>query len=71
MKYYVYFDAYGHAKQIIVGEEMADRYHNEPDEFLSTACRTDPRTETGPMTGQEGTLSFDTEKDLRKYLAGL
>lgn len=72
MRYYVYFDAYGHAGQIITAKELADKYNNEPDEFLKAACCTkSSRAGKVPVTGHVGTLSFDTEMELKKYLAGL
>jgi len=39
MKYYVYFDAYGHARQIVSEQQLAEKYDNEPAEFLSAMCR--------------------------------
>ncbi|MBT8372782.1 MAG: hypothetical protein KJO34_17585 [Deltaproteobacteria bacterium] len=71
MKYYVYFDAYGHAKQIVTEKELADKYHNEPNKFLIAACQAPSPAERGPITGHVGTLCFDTEMELKKYLAGL
>ena len=71
MKYYVYFDAYGHARQIVTEHQLAEKFHNEPAEFLSAMCRKQPDAGNGHTTGHVGTLSFDTEKDLKDYLAGL
>ena len=34
MKYFVYFDAYGHARQFINEQQLAESYDNQPDEFL-------------------------------------
>ena len=71
MKYYVYFDAYGHARQIITEQELADKFNNETHKFLTAVCQGQPDAEKGHITGHVGTLSFDNEKDLRDYLAGL
>jgi hypothetical protein len=71
MKYYVYFDAYGHAGQIISEQQMAKTFHADPDEFLKAMCQTQPGGAEGHTTGHVGTLRFDTEKDLRDYLEGL
>jgi hypothetical protein len=71
MKYYVYFDAYGHKKRMINEQELAEKFHNEPNEFLTEMCRGQTMAKTGPITGHVGTLSFDTEKELEDYLAGL
>ena len=33
MKYCVYFDAYGHARQIATERQLAEKYGDEPAEF--------------------------------------
>ena len=71
MKYYVYFDAYGHAKRIITETELAEKFNNEPHHFLSAMCQGHPAASEGHTSGHVGTLSFDTEKELKEYLAGL
>ena len=71
MKYYVYFDAYGHARQVITERELAEKYHNEPNEFLLDMSRVKSNAIRGHVSGHVGTLSFDSEKDLKDYLAGL
>ena len=71
MKYYVYFDAYGHARQIVTEQQLAERFHNEPGEFLSAMCRGQTDAAKGHTTGHVGTLSFDNEKDLNDYIADL
>ena len=71
MKYFVYFDAYGHAKQFVTEQQLAENYDNDPGEFLSAICREPPYTNKGPITGHVGTLCFNTEKELIDYLAEL
>ena len=71
MKYYVYFDAYGHAKQIISEKELAEKFNNEPHQFLSAMCQGPPDAQDGHTSGHVGTLSFDTKKELKEYLEGL
>jgi hypothetical protein len=71
MKYYVYFDAYGHAKQIVTEQQLAEKYDSQPGVFLSAMCRQQPYADKGHITGHVGTLCFDTEKDLIDYLAEL
>ena len=71
MKYYVYFDAYGQARQIVSEQQLAEKYDNEPGEFLSAMCRQQAYTDKSHTTGHVGTLCFDTEKDLNDYLAEL
>ena len=71
MKYYVYFDAYGHAKRIITAKELAEKFNNAPHQFLRDMCQGHPEASDGPLSGHVGTLSFDTEKELMEYLEGL
>ena len=71
MKYYVYFDAYGHARQIIGEQELVEKFDNQPAEFLAAMCRGPYSTPTGHTTGHVGTLSFDSQKELLDYLEGL
>jgi hypothetical protein len=71
MKYYVYFDAYGHARQIVTEQQLAEDFNNETDKFLAAACRAQPDAERAHRTGHVGTLTFDSRKDLEDYLAGL
>ena len=65
MKYYVYFDAYGHARKIVSQQELAAYYGNDPEAFLAAMC---PH---GHTSGHVGTMSFDTREQLEAYLAGL
>jgi len=69
--FYVYFDAYGHARRIITAAELAEKFNNAPHHFLKTMCQKDPAASDEHTSGHVGTLSFDTEKELREYLAGL
>lgn len=71
MTYYVYFDAYGHARRIITETELAQKFNNEPHHFLRMMCQGDPAASDEHTSGHVGTLSFDTEKELKDYLAGL
>ncbi len=71
MRYYVYFDAYGHARQIISSQELTQKFHDDPDEFLAAVCRHQPGAAAGQTCGHVGTLSFDTRQELEAYLAGL
>ena len=71
MKYYVYFDAYGHARQIVTEQQLSEKYDNKPAEFLSAMCRQQPYSGKGQTMGHVGTLCFDTEKELIDYLSEL
>ena len=71
MKYYVYFDPYGHAKQAINETELAQEYNSDPDEFLKFMCHLPPDAEMVHTTGHVGTLCLDNEKELEDYLESL
>ena len=71
MKYFVYFDAYGHAQRVITEKELAEKFNNEPQRFLSVMCQAHPAAAQGHTSGHVGTLSFDTPKELKEYLEGL
>jgi hypothetical protein len=71
MKYYVYFDAYGHARQAISERELTEHYQNDVDKFWGIMCRRGPDAEEGHITGHVGTLSFQSEKELADYLESL
>jgi hypothetical protein len=66
MKYYVYFDSYGHARQVIDEKELAHRYDGDPDAYLRAAGGAQR-----PCGGHVGTLAFDTEDELKAYLESL
>lgn len=71
MKYYVYFNAYGHARQAVSEKELAENYQNEPDRFLKAMCRLGADTGEGHISGHVGTLSFDNDEELNDYLESL
>jgi len=71
MKYFVYFNAYGYARQYVTEQQLAENYDNESSKFLSAMCREQPDAYKGRITGHVGTLCFDTEKELIDYLAQL
>jgi hypothetical protein len=71
MKFFVYFDAYGHARQVVSEEELAQRYGNDADKFLQAACRTQPDAAMSGAGGHVGTLAFASEEELRDYLESL
>jgi hypothetical protein len=70
MKYYVYFDSYGHARQVINDKELALKYGSDPDAYLKAAGETFSGSKN-PCGGHVGTLKFDTEAELKSYLESL
>jgi hypothetical protein len=69
--YYVYFDAYGHARRAISEKELAAKYNNDPDTFYKATCRSGPNEEARRATGHVGTLRFHDEKELNDFLQSL
>ena len=68
MRYYVYFDGYGHPKRVINENELAEKHDSDPQQFLKAACGLEPGARIEDTTGHVGTLTFDSEKELREYL---
>ena len=71
MKYFVYFDAYGHARQIADEQELAQKYHNDPQEFLRAMSGSLSTENNNHTTGHVGTLKFDSKEELKDYLESL
>ncbi|MBW1978928.1 MAG: hypothetical protein JRI79_13330 [Deltaproteobacteria bacterium] len=63
MRYYVYFDGYGHPKRVINENELAEKYDSDPQQFLKAACGLEPGARIEDTTGHVGTLTFDSEKE--------
>ena len=71
MKFFVYFDAYGHAQKIISEQELVESFNNQTGEFLAAMCQGQRGAEEAHRTGHVGTLAFDNENELNDYLAEL
>lgn len=70
MKYYVYFNRYGHAKGAVSEKELADKYGSDPNRFLKAMCGAAPHKGIEWTSGHVGTMAFENEKELKEYLAG-
>lgn len=71
MKFYVYYDAYGHARRAISEAQLAATYQNDPDRFLEAMCRSGARPATGLITGHVGILNFTNARELKDYLESM
>lgn len=71
VKYYAYFDGYGHLEKAISEKELSEKYNNDPDDFLRSMCDLGPDAGTERTTGHVSTLSFNDEKELNDYLESL
>ncbi len=71
MKYFVYFDSYGHARQVIDERELDRRYGGDPDAYLAAVGAALNGSVSHRTGGHVGTLRFDTEEELEAYLESL
>jgi hypothetical protein len=71
MKYYVYFDGYGHLKKVVNENELDEKYNNDTNEFLRSMCDPGPNAGSERLTGHVSTLNFSDEKELNDYLESL
>ena len=71
MRYYVYFDGYGHLGNVISEKELAEKYNNDPDEFLKAMGRLGPDAKMERKTGHVNALRFDSENELNDYLESI
>ena len=71
MKFFVYFDAYGHAREAVSEKELAERYNSDPDEFLRAVCNPRADAKHEHVSGHVGTLTFRNEEELNEYLRSL
>jgi hypothetical protein len=69
MTYYVYFDSYGHAKAAVSERELAEKYGNDPNRFLKTMCGLAWHAGIERTSGHVGTMTFESKKELKDYLA--
>ena len=70
MTYYVYFDSYGHAKGAVSERELAEKYGNDPNRFLKAMCGLVWNAGMERTSGHVGTMTFESEKELKDYLEG-
>jgi hypothetical protein len=71
MRYYIYFDGYGHLRQAISEKELAEKYNNDPAEFLMAMRNLGPSTTVEGAAGHVSTLVFSDENELNDYLESL
>ncbi len=71
MKYYVYFDAYGHARRAISDAQLVESYQNDPAKFLQAMCRREADGDKVLVSGHVGTFSFNSPEELQDYLDSL
>ncbi len=71
LKYYVSFDAYGHARQAISNAQLAEAYQNDPASFLQAMCRRGSDVDAHPVSGHVEILSFNSPKELQEHLDSL
>ena len=68
MKYCVYFDRYRNPRRAVSEVTLAERYNNDPNEFLRAMRNLASEAEIGKAIGHVGVMRFASEKELRDYL---
>lgn len=71
MLYYVYYDAYGHARKAIAEEVLNTQYKGSIDEFFKAMCTAGENEEMARATGHVGTLRFLDLEELEEFLDSL
>lgn len=71
MKYYVYYDGYGHAKKAIGEEELAERCGNNPDTFLKEMLGGGAGEGDLGGKGYISTVNFESDQERVEYLETL
>jgi hypothetical protein len=71
MKFYIYYDAYGRAIKMIGEKELAEKYANDPENYLKAASTSYAGTQTQARGGHVGTVSFDSEEEAVAFLRSL
>jgi hypothetical protein len=71
IRYYVYFDAYGHPSHALSAAELDARFAGDPEAYHRSICPV-PR-DAGPRfsTGHVGVLTFQDEAEMRRFLDSL
>ncbi|MBN2125687.1 MAG: hypothetical protein JW821_15425 [Deltaproteobacteria bacterium] len=71
MRFYVYYDSYRRPRRAISESELAETYGGDTEAFLKAMWDQAPDSRMERGTGSIGTLSFDSERDLRDYLESI
>jgi len=71
LRYYLYFDGYGRLRQVVDEKQLAQKYHNDPDEFVRVMRNLGSSAALEHATGRVSTLVFADEKELNDYLESL
>ena len=71
IRYYVYYDPYGHPRRAVSAAELAADYGNDPEALRQSACRAPG--DAGPQfsAGHVGVLVFRDEEELARFLESL
>jgi len=61
MRYYVYYDAYGHSRKAIGEEELAARYNGDLEAFRRAMADAGQAGDVGRASGHVGIVSSEKE----------
>jgi hypothetical protein len=71
LRYYVYFDAYGHPRRAVNAAQLAAEYADDPEVFRRSACNAPQGAGPQFVSGHVGVLAFGDEAELGRYLESL
>jgi hypothetical protein len=68
IRYYVYFDAYGHPRGAVSAQELRERFENDPEAFRRSASRIPQDASAHFSVGHVGVLTFGDAQELKCFL---
>ena len=71
MQYFVYYDGYGHVRQVISADDLDERFAGDPERFLASCLEPRSGAAAPGPSGHVGTLVFDTAEELQEFLERL
>ncbi len=71
MRYYVYFDGYGHVQRVVSQTELQNTYAGDTERFLQACTASRPPEGPPGPAGHVGSLIFDTSEELEAFLETL
>ncbi len=71
MRYYACFDGYGHLMGVVSQPELAERYRDDPEEFLRRNQPPGAIGAAGRPAGHVAVLNFSNNEELQEFLDSL
>lgn len=71
IRYYVYFDPYGHPRRALSESELAARFGGDPEAFRRHAAPAPADAQPGFAVGHVGVFAFESDAELERFLDSL